>query len=223
MNKTESKLFTEMAIFFFIIVLCFGLLIIKEKSNSIKIEKVDKKINEYINTNYKDLKDEFVINKIEYKNNSYYKKILNNKNKNLNFIITYKNNKISSTYNEDYLEGRSLFSFLEKKMTKKLNSINNDNNYKNLKINYNLTIEEERELLITLEEIRCNDCEKWFDNVTNENRAKLFWAVVYIRSLMMTLNKSKIEENFSDLFPIKPDDEINIWVKENKSLIKQCK
>ena len=92
-----------------------------------------------------------------------------------------------------------------------------------LKINYNLTIEEERELLITLEEIRCNDCEKWFDNVTNENRAKLFWAVVYIRSLMMTLNKSKIEENFSDLFPIKPDDEINIWVKENKSLIKQCK
>ena len=42
MNKTESKLFTEMAIFFFIIVLCFGLLIIKEKSNSIKIEKVDK-------------------------------------------------------------------------------------------------------------------------------------------------------------------------------------
>lgn len=140
MNKTESKLFTEMAIFFFIIVLCFGLLIIKEKSNSIKIEKVDKKINEYINTNYKDLKDEFVINKIEYKNNSYYKKILNNKNKNLNFIITYKNNKISSTYNEDYLEGRSLFSFLEKKMTKKLNSINNDNNYKNLKINYNLKL-----------------------------------------------------------------------------------
>lgn len=92
-----------------------------------------------------------------------------------------------------------------------------------LKINYNLTIEEESELLITLEEIGCNDYENWFDNVTNENRAKLFWAVVYIRTLMMTLTKSKIEENFSDLFPIKNDDEINIWVNENKQLLKQYK
>ena len=89
-----------------------------------------------------------------------------------------------------------------------------------LKINYNLTIEEEAELLVTLEEIGCNDYEKWFDNETVEINSKLFWAVVYIRSLMMTLTKCKIEEDYSDLFPIKPEDEINIWVKKNKNLVK---
>lgn len=88
-----------------------------------------------------------------------------------------------------------------------------------LKINYNLTIEEEEELLITLEEV-CEGYEKWFDNETLEVNSKLFWAVVYIRSLMMTLTKCKIEENYSDLFPIKKDDEINIWVNENKNLVK---
>ena len=90
-----------------------------------------------------------------------------------------------------------------------------------LKINYNLMIEEEAELLATLEEIGCSDYETWFDNETIEVNSKLFWAVVYIRSLMMTLTKCKIEDNFSDLFPITPDDEISIWVKENKSLVKQ--
>lgn len=92
-----------------------------------------------------------------------------------------------------------------------------------LKINYNLMVEEEEELLTTLEEIGCCDYEKWFDNETIEVNSKLFWAVVYIRSLMMTLTKCKIEENFSDLFPIRPDDEISIWVNENKKMVKQYK
>ena len=91
-----------------------------------------------------------------------------------------------------------------------------------LKINYNLTIEEEAELSVILEEV-CKDYEKWFDDQTVEVNSRLFWAVVYILSLKMTLTKCKIEENFSDLFPIKQDDEISIWVNENKSLVKQCK
>ena len=140
MRKNESKLFTEMIIFFFMVILCFGLLIIKEKSNSIRSNKINKTINNYIDTNYKDLKDEFIIGKTTRKNNLYYKKIVNNKNKYLNFIITYKNNKISSTYKEDYLEGRSLFNVLEKQMNEKLNNINKGDNYKALKVSYDIKL-----------------------------------------------------------------------------------
>lgn len=140
MNKSESKLFTEMIIFFFIIVLCFGLLIIKEKSNTIKINKIDKKINEYISSNYKKIKNEINIGKTKLKNNEYYKKVLNKENKDLNFIIKYKNGKISSTYKEDYLEGKSLFRVIQKQLTNKFNSINTNNNYKTIKISYDLKL-----------------------------------------------------------------------------------
>lgn len=140
MRKTESKLFFEMTIFFFIIVLCFGLLVIKEKSTSFKKEKVSNKINEYINSNYKDIKDELKKDKIEYKNNIYSMKLYNSKNKDLNFVINYKNKKITSTYKEDYLEGKSLFSILEKNMNDKLSKINTNNTYKDLKITYDLKL-----------------------------------------------------------------------------------
>ena len=78
---------------------------------------------------------------------------------------------------------------------------------------------EEAELSVTLEEV-CKDYEKWFDNQTIEVNSRLFWAVVYILSLKMTLTKCKIEDNYSDLFPIKTNDDISVWVKENKNLVK---
>ena len=116
-----------------------------------------------------------------------------------------------------------------KELIYKLKSLNTDNKNKLeycynvfellLKINYNLTIEEEAELSVTLEEV-CKDYEKWFDNQTIEVNSRLFWAVVYILSLKMTLTKCKIEDNYSDLFPIKPNDDISVWVKENKNLVK---
>ena len=140
MKKTESKLLFEMTIFFFIVVLCFGLLIIKEKSESFKKDKANKKIIEYIDTNYKDIKNEFKKDKLKYKNNAYSMKIYNNDNKDLNFTINYKNKKITSTYKEDYLEGKSLFTVLEKTMNDKLIKNNSDNYYKNLKITYDLKL-----------------------------------------------------------------------------------
>lgn len=140
MKNTESKLFFEMTIFFFIVILCFGLLIIKEKSTSFRKEKVSKKIDEYINSNYKYIKNELKKDKIKYENNAYYIKIYNNENKDLNFIISYKNKKITSTYKKDYLEGKSLFNVLEKNMNDKLKKINTNSTYKNLKITYDLKL-----------------------------------------------------------------------------------
>lgn len=140
MKKTESKLITEMTIFFFIVILCFGLLVIKEKSGSYKTNKINKKIDNYIEENYKDIKDELKISKINYKNKTYYKKITNKNNKDLSYTIKYKNNKITSNYKTEYLEGKSLFSILEKNMNNKLKKINNNDYYNSLKINYNLKL-----------------------------------------------------------------------------------
>ena len=140
MKKTESRLFSQMIIFFFIVILCFGLLIIKEKSSEIKIKRINKKIDEYVDINYKDLKNEFKISKLNYDNNIYYKKISNNKNKDLNFIITYKNNSITSNYKTDYLEGKSLFTTLEIRMQKKLADLSKNNNYKNMNIIYHIKL-----------------------------------------------------------------------------------
>ena len=140
MRKTENKLFFEMAIFFFIVILCFGLIIIKDKSESFKKNNISKEIDEYISINYKDIKTEFKVNKLVFKNNIYSKKITNNNNKDLYFIINYKNKKISSTYKKDYLEGKTLLNTLEKKINEKLNKINQDNNYRSLKITYNIKL-----------------------------------------------------------------------------------
>lgn len=140
MKKTESKLYFEMIIFFFIIILCFGLLIIKEKGNSYKKNKINEKIDDYIESEYKDNINDIVSSKIKQDKNTYYKIVYNSSNKDLNFKVTYKNKKITSTYKKDYLEGKSLFSVLEKNMNDKLKKVNSDNYYKSLKITYNLTL-----------------------------------------------------------------------------------
>lgn len=140
MKKTSNKLYFEMTIFFFIVILCFGLLIIKEKSASFKLNSAKEKITEYINNNYKDIKNELKKGKIKKNNKSYYMKIYNKKNKDLNFTINYKSKNITSTYKKDYLEGNSLFSILEKNMNNKLSEINNNKEYKNIKIKYDLKL-----------------------------------------------------------------------------------
>ena len=140
MKKTESKLYFEMIIFFFIIILCFGLLIIKEKGNSYKKNKINERIDDYIESEYKDNINNIVSSKIKQDKNTYYKIVYNSSNKDLNFKVTYKNKKITSTYKKDYLEGKSLFSVLEKNMNDKLKKVNSDNYYKGLKITYNLTL-----------------------------------------------------------------------------------
>ena len=53
-------------------------------------------------------------------------KITCKKNKDLYFYLTYKNGKITDTYKEDYLEGKSLLNNLNNKMTKEINNKTKD-------------------------------------------------------------------------------------------------
>lgn len=109
MNEAR-KLTMQMAIFFLIILVAFGTIIVKEKSSTLFLPKIENSLNNYIKENYNDL--ELTKEKITFNNNAYTMKVTNPKNKNHYFYITYSNKKITDTYQTDYIEGKSLLSHL---------------------------------------------------------------------------------------------------------------
>lgn len=127
MKDREKKLFTQMILFFFVIILCFGLLIIKSKSDELKSKKIKEKFDEYIEENYKDIKDQIVTSTLDKKKETYYLKVSNKDNDKLYFTISYKDAKFTSSYEEDYLEGKTLLSYYEKKLNDDLNKNIKDN------------------------------------------------------------------------------------------------
>ena len=60
MNK-QNKLLLGRSIFLLIIIVAFGLIIVNEKSNELLVPKIDKKVKDYINENYNDIKNELII------------------------------------------------------------------------------------------------------------------------------------------------------------------
>ena len=67
MNK-RTKLVLGRGIFVFFVTIAFGLIIINEKGNTIMLPKIEKKINEYYEENYKNIENEINKDEIEYKN-----------------------------------------------------------------------------------------------------------------------------------------------------------
>ena len=124
MNQ-KIKLNIGMALLYLIILVSFGLIIINEKSDYLIMPK----FKEYINTNYKEISHTLVYTNLKKENKDYYLIIENKNNKNLNFKITYSNNKFNTTYEEDYIKGNSIITHLEKK---------HSNNDYELTINKNL-------------------------------------------------------------------------------------
>ena len=51
----QNKLTMQMAIFFLIVFVSFGTLVVKEKQNVLFKPKIENSINEYISNNYNDL------------------------------------------------------------------------------------------------------------------------------------------------------------------------
>lgn len=119
----QNKLLIERAIFLLIIFVSFSIIIINEKANIILTPKVDKKIKDYINTNYSEIKQNIIIQDTKYKTNYYETKVISKQNKNYYFYVYYKNKKITDTYKKDYIEGYHLLKHinndLEKDITNK--------------------------------------------------------------------------------------------------------
>ncbi len=134
--KQEKRLTIYMSLLFLIVIAAFAIVILNEEKSTILLPRVDKKLNTYLKNNYKELKNKVKTNKTIYKKDTYILKVFSKKNKNLYFLIKYKNKKITSTYKTDYLEGKTLLT----KITKDLNKdISNKLDYKvNIKINTKL-------------------------------------------------------------------------------------
>lgn len=119
MKKQKQLLFAR-SIFLFIIVVAFGIILFSEKAGGILIPKAKEKINNYIDTKYKNEKDNFKLGKIKYKNTTYTMKISNKENKNHYFYINYYHKKIKDTYKKDYLEGKTLLNSIKKNLKKEI-------------------------------------------------------------------------------------------------------
>lgn len=113
MNK--NSLIIGRAIFTMFVIISFGLIIMNEKGGELFTPKIKEKIEEYLNTNYADIKDTININEIQYKNNKYKAKVISN---NKSFYVTYYKGKITDTYEEDYILGKEILTNKEKEIEK---------------------------------------------------------------------------------------------------------
>jgi len=121
--KKEKKLLLARNIFTFIIVIIFTIIIVREKKEILFLPKIENKINSYIEENYQ--KEDLELGKITYKNNKYCMKISSTKNKNRYFYIYYSNKKITDTYQEDYIKGKTLLTNIEKGLQKRIKNKTN--------------------------------------------------------------------------------------------------
>ena len=123
MNE-QKKLMLQMGTFFILVFSIFTYIVLNEKKSVILTPKVEKKLLEYIDNNYMEEKTNLNIGKIKYiKNKDKYQiKLTNNTNSNLYFYVSYKNKKISSTYQKDYIEGNSLFTKFNSEYNKNISN-----------------------------------------------------------------------------------------------------
>lgn len=124
MNK-QKKLSFERGIFVFIVFVLLGVIVVTEKFGNIMIPKIEKKINTYIEDNYKNLN--LKTNNVTFKNTTYTMKVESKENKNHYFYINYYNRKITDTYKKDYVEGKNLLNYIKKELKKEINDKTNAN------------------------------------------------------------------------------------------------
>lgn len=97
-------------------------MVIHDKKLKFQTPKVNQLLNHYVEEHHPELLEEVNIKKAVYdkKTSTFTSRVENRKNKNLYFTIQYKNKKIKSTYQKDYVEGKSLLNYLKNKLEKQL-------------------------------------------------------------------------------------------------------
>ena len=118
--KSKNSLILGRGIFTIIIVVIFGLIIMNEKGGDLFKSKISEKLDNYLESNYSELKESVSLGEINYQDNSFKRKITSKKNKNLYFYLQYNNKKITDTYKKDFKEGLTLLSYLNKKLAKEI-------------------------------------------------------------------------------------------------------
>lgn len=131
MGVKMRKLKIQYTIFVMLICIAFGSIVLTEKLRPIRNDDIDKKLQVYIEENYKDLKD-ITTEDTYYANLKYNKKVMNKNNENYYFMIYYEKRKITDTYKKDYVEGNKFLRHIEKAINTQINE--------KVKGNYEITI-----------------------------------------------------------------------------------
>ena len=134
MNNGQ-KLTIQWSIFFLISFVLLGVIVIKEKQNIIFLPKIETSLSNYISTKYNNL--DITKSEVTENDNVFTVKVTNNKNKNHYFYITYNKKKISDTYKNDYLEGKTILNYISNKLEKEIETKTN----KNYKITFDNTFD----------------------------------------------------------------------------------
>ena len=131
-----NSLMLGQALLFGLVIIFFGIIIVREKVPSIKSKTVEEDINTYYEENYEDLdvsKGDLKYNKDD---NSYSITYYNKDYEELNFTITSLNNKITDNYKENYVKGKEVLRNASKEVLDKYKEIFKNTNYQNIKIEF---------------------------------------------------------------------------------------
>lgn len=126
MNK-QKKLLLERSIFLFIISIAFTFIIISEKKEILFLPKAQKKFDNYLESNYSNIKNTITVSTPKLKKDIFSVKITSKENKHHFFYLYYSNHKVTDTYQKDYIEGNQLLHYIEKKLQKEIKNKTNLN------------------------------------------------------------------------------------------------
>ena len=131
-----NSLMLGQAMLFGIIIIFFGIIIVREKVPTLKSKTVEEDINTYYEENYKDLDVSRGDLKYNKDDNSYSITYYNKDYEELNFTITSLNNKITDNYKENYVKGKEVLRNASKEVLDKYKEIFKNTNFQNIKIEF---------------------------------------------------------------------------------------
>lgn len=135
-KRKMNSLMIGQALLFGLIIVFFGIIIVREKVPSLKSKNVEEDINLYYEDNYYDLdvtKGDLEYNKSD---NSYSITYYDKAYEELNFTITYSNNKITDNYKDNYVKGKDVLKRASKDVLDKYKDIFSNTNYENIKVEF---------------------------------------------------------------------------------------
>lgn len=135
-KRKMNSLMIGQALLFGLIIVFFGIIIVREKVPSLKSKNVEEDINLYYEDNYHDLdvtKGDLEYNKSD---NSYSITYYDKAYEELNFTITYSNNKITDNYKDNYVKGKDVLKRASKDVLDKYKDIFSNTNYENIKVEF---------------------------------------------------------------------------------------
>ena len=136
MNK-QTKLILGQACLFLAVFIFMAYLIVEEKMPLFYQHKAQEEIDEYYQENYQELKN-IKASEIEYtlKDKSYSVTYYDNDHKDLFFTLTFKDDTVTSDYEENYVHGRTLLKSREDTIVDKIKANISNDYYTNVSVDF---------------------------------------------------------------------------------------